>query len=137
MASAQESSIFWNCVISGLSVEVTAGWVGAEARHRRIGSGCLGNRNAAGKKKNRKTSNKTSHMQHELPLKMITPRNHDSLTPGEVVGERKNCRIGALNQRLQPLRLVQGDEGVFDRDPAVFAELAQGAGDGFAGGAGH
>jgi hypothetical protein len=33
--------------------------------------------------------------------------------------------------------MVDGDERVFDGDPAFFAELAQGAGDGFAGGASH
>jgi len=35
------------------------------------------------------------------------------------------------------LGLVNGDEGIFDGDPTVFAELSEGASDSFARGADH
>lgn len=38
---------------------------------------------------------------------------------------------------MKGVGVVDGDHCILDGDPAFFAELAQGAGDGFAGGAGH
>ena len=42
-----------------------------------------------------------------------------------------------LDEVLQPVRLMQGDHGVFDGDGALFAELTQGARYGLACCAGH
>src|SRR5579862_5110061 len=44
---------------------------------------------------------------------------------------------GRSNEGLQLLRMVNGDDGIFNADPALFAELSERPGDGFAGGAGH
>ncbi len=44
---------------------------------------------------------------------------------------------GLLQQRLQPLGMKEGHDRVFNADPAILAELAESAGDGFPGGAGH
>src|ERR1035438_4807760 len=46
-------------------------------------------------------------------------------------------RSGRSDHVLQLLRLVDGYQRVFDGDPAVFAELSQGSGDGLASSAGH
>ena len=45
--------------------------------------------------------------------------------------------FGALDEGLEVFRMVKGDQRVLDGDPTVLAELAEGAGNGFAGGAGH
>jgi len=42
-----------------------------------------------------------------------------------------------LVERLETLWLVNGHDRVFDGNPVLFAKLAEGTGDGFAGGAGH
>lgn len=44
---------------------------------------------------------------------------------------------GRLNEGLQAFGLLEGEDGTLNRDPPIFAELAEGAGDGLAGGAGH
>src|SRR5271166_4917084 len=44
---------------------------------------------------------------------------------------------GLLHQRLQPFWMMKSDQGVFDGDPTILAELAECAGDGFPRSAGH
>ena len=59
---------------------------------------------------------------------------------GRGLGERQIRDLGPkirLNESLEALRLVDGDDRILDRDPAFFAKLAEGAGDRFAGGTRH
>jgi len=76
-----------------------------------------------------------------LPPSMITPERTpiglesqalESVDPATWSGKARS-----LEQRLQAIGLVEGDQRVFNGDPPFFAELAQCAGYGFAGGAGH
>ena len=70
----------------------------------------------------------------------LTPTYYDNarcqgcLTRKTARGEQREL---ALEQRLELVRIMEGHQGVFDRDPAVFSELAERAGDCFTRGAGH
>src|SRR5271157_2147641 len=130
-ASDQASSTFWKSRIAGLSADVTLGWTEAEA-----GAGFWA---AAAQHERRKAETQATNR----VIRSMNSKQDESSTNNDISWTPENGRTVAekwkrtLKQRLQPLRLVKSDQGVFDRDPAVLAELAEGAGDGFAGGAGH
>ena len=68
------------------------------------------------------------------------PPDDSSLTSRNLTGEARicgKCTGSGIEQSLQTFRLVHRNQRILNRDPAFFAELAQGAGNGFAGSAGH
>src|SRR5215469_354019 len=79
-----------------------------------------------------------SHMRLGLPSLDFSSTNEGRRALRAGKGSASGpARQTPLDERLQAVRLVDGDEGVLDGDPSLLAELTQRARDGFPGGARH